>query len=139
MLTCKKCLIQYVGKTVDKFRYGWKNCRNNSRNYDWNQSCMQRILITLIDRTDPSDPWKREDYWKRTLCFMAPYGVIIKDHIWSIPLKLCKLKEKLCSYVIFILWRAFTALLFLWRRIFNVAYYFQNYANILLVKPRIIV
>ena len=83
LLTCKKCLIQYVGKTVDEFRYRWNNYKNNSRNYDCNQPCMQRHLyehyssaghcgflehlaIILIDKTDPSDSLKREDYWRRT-------------------------------------------------------------------------
>ena len=42
LLTCKKYLIQYVGKTVHVFRYGWNNYKNNSRNYDCNQPCMQR-------------------------------------------------------------------------------------------------
>ena len=96
LLTCKKCLIQYVGKTVDEFRYRWNNYKSNSRNYDCNQPCMQRHLyehyssvghcgflehvsITLIDKTDPSDPLKREDYWRRTLCTMAPYGLNIED------------------------------------------------------------
>ena len=31
LLTCKKCLIQYVGKTVDEFRYRWNNYKSNSR------------------------------------------------------------------------------------------------------------
>ena len=84
LLTCKECLFQYVGETVDEFRYRWNNYKNNSRNYDCNQPHMQRHLyehyssvghcgflehvsITLIDKTDPSDPLKREDYCRRTL------------------------------------------------------------------------
>ena len=94
LLTCKKCLIQYVGKNVDEFRYRWNNYKSNSRHYDCNQPCMQRhsyehyssvghcgflqhVSITLIDKTDPSDLIKREDYWRRTLCNMAPCGVNI--------------------------------------------------------------
>ena len=42
LLACKKYLIQYVSKTVDEFRYRWNNYKSNSRNYDCNQSCMQR-------------------------------------------------------------------------------------------------
>ena len=82
LLTCKKCLIQYVGKTVDEFCYRCNNYKSNSRNYDCNQPCMQRHLyehysnngflehvsITLIARTDPSDPLKREDYWIGCWC-----------------------------------------------------------------------
>ena len=44
LLTSKKCLIQYFGKTVDEFHYRWNNYKNNSRNYDCNQSCIQRHL-----------------------------------------------------------------------------------------------
>ena len=44
LLTCKKCLIQFVCKTVDEFRYRWNNYKNNSRNYDCNQPCIQRHL-----------------------------------------------------------------------------------------------
>ena len=73
LLTCKKYLIQYVGKTVDEFLYRWNNYKNNSRNYYYNKPCMQKHLyehyssvnqcrflkhvsITLIDKTDISDP-----------------------------------------------------------------------------------
>ena len=44
LLTSKKCLIQYVGKTLDEFCYWWNNYKNNSRNYDCKQPCMQRHL-----------------------------------------------------------------------------------------------
>ena len=98
LLTCKKCLIQCVGKTVDDFRYRWDNYKNSSRNDDCNEPCIQRHLyehyssvghcgflehvsITLIDNTDPSDPLKRENYWRRTLCTMAPYSLNIEDHV----------------------------------------------------------
>ena len=30
LLTCQKCLKQYVGRTVDKFRLRWNNYKNNS-------------------------------------------------------------------------------------------------------------
>ena len=99
LLTCKKWLIQYVGKTVDEFRYRWNNYKSNSRNYDFNQPCMQRHLykhyssvghcgflehvsITLIDETDPSDTLKREDYWRRTLCTTSPCGLNIEKYLW---------------------------------------------------------
>ena len=44
LLTCRKFLIQYVGKTVNEFCYRWNNYKNNSRNYNCNQPCMQRHL-----------------------------------------------------------------------------------------------
>ena len=98
LLTCKKCLIQYFDKTVDQFRYRWSNYKSHSRNYDCNQPCMRRHLyehyssvghcgflehvsIKLIDKTDPSDPLKRENYWRFTLCNMTPYSLNIEEHV----------------------------------------------------------
>ena len=43
-LFCRKCLFQYVGKTANEFHFKWKNYKNNYRNYDCNQSCMERHL-----------------------------------------------------------------------------------------------
>ena len=42
------------------------------------------LLITFIDKTDPSDPLKRVDYWRRTLRTMASFGLNIEDSICSI-------------------------------------------------------
>ena len=42
---------------------------------------LQDVSITLTDKTDPSDPLMREDYWRRTVCTMAPYGFNIGDHV----------------------------------------------------------
>ena len=98
LLNCKKCLIQYRDKTVDEFRYRWNNYKNNSRNYDCNQPCMQRHLyehyssaghcghfehasIILFDKTDPSDLLNREDCWRRILCTVAPDGLNIEDQV----------------------------------------------------------
>ena len=39
------------------------------------------VSITFIDKTDPSDPLKREDYWRRTLKTMLPYGLNIEDSV----------------------------------------------------------
>ena len=38
------------------------------------------VSITFIDKTDPSDPLKREDYWRRTLKTMAPFGLNNEDN-----------------------------------------------------------
>ena len=38
------------------------------------------VSITFIDKTDPSDPLKREDYWRRTLKTMAPFGFNIEEN-----------------------------------------------------------
>ena len=41
LLTCNKCKIQYVGKTVDEFRLRWNNYKDNKRNYLKKEACMQ--------------------------------------------------------------------------------------------------
>ena len=43
------------------------------------------VSVTLIDKTDGSDPKKREDYWMKTLKTMAPYCLNIEDSVWSYP------------------------------------------------------
>ena len=39
------------------------------------------VSITIIDKTNPSDPLKREGYWRRTLKTMASFGLNIKDSV----------------------------------------------------------
>ena len=92
LLTCNCCQKQYVGQTVDIFRNGWNNYKDNARQFDRGEHCMQRHLyehftlpghsgflhdvsITLIDKTDPSCPTKREDYWIDILKGKAPMGL----------------------------------------------------------------
>ena len=83
LLTCNRCKKQYVGHTVDKFRFSWNNYKGNCRKHQRGETCMQQHLyehfcssnhncfisdvsVTFIDKTDPSDPLKREDYRRRT-------------------------------------------------------------------------
>ena len=42
---------------------------------------IEDISVTIIDKTDQSDPLKREDYWRRTLKTTAPFGLIIKESV----------------------------------------------------------
>ena len=96
LLTCKKCHKQYVGKTVDSFRFRWNNYKNNNRKFLREEACMQQHLfehfsnddhsdfldeveIIFIDKTDSKDPNKRERYWRHTLRTMAPEGLNIED------------------------------------------------------------
>ena len=89
---------QYTEETMDDFRYRQSNYKSNSRIFDRKESCMQEHLyrhfsspchrgflndvsVTLIDKTDGSDPKKREDYWMKTLKTMAPYGLNIEDSV----------------------------------------------------------
>ena len=42
-------------------------------------SFLEDVSITLIDKTDPSNPLQRENYWRSTLKTMAPWGLNVKD------------------------------------------------------------
>ena len=42
---------------------------------------LKDVSITLIDKTDVSDPTKRETFWMHTLKTLAPYGVNVEDGI----------------------------------------------------------
>ena len=37
------------------------------------------VEITLIDKTDPSDPGRREEFWKTKLRTLAPLGLNIEE------------------------------------------------------------
>ena len=85
LLTCNKCKMQYVGKTIDDFRFRRNNYKDNNRKYPRKESCMQQhfsseghnsflydVSIIFIDKTDPKDPKKGEHYWQHTLKTMTP-------------------------------------------------------------------
>ena len=42
---------------------------------------LEDVSITFIDKADPSEPLKRENYWKNVLKTMAPLGHNIKDSV----------------------------------------------------------
>ena len=98
LLTCKKCSKQYVD-----FRFRWNNYKDNNWKYQRSETCMQDHLfrpfsspgyngflndvsITFIDKINPSDPLKREDYWRRPFKTIAPFGLHIEDSVWSITM-----------------------------------------------------
>ena len=39
------------------------------------------VSITFIDKTDPSDPLRREDYCRQALKKMLPYGLNIEEGV----------------------------------------------------------
>ena len=95
LLTCNKCFKQYVGQTVDEFRRRWNNYKSNDRKFQRLEPCMQEHLfshfsmaghsrflsnvsITFIDKTDPSDPLRREDYWRQYLKQWSHTSLILK-------------------------------------------------------------
>ena len=42
---------------------------------------LQDVSIIFIDKTDPSDPLKREKYWRDTLKTLAPDGLNISESV----------------------------------------------------------
>ena len=98
LITCNRCLKQYVGETVDEVRHRWNNYKDNTRKFVRGEHCMQRhlyehfklpghlgflndISVTLIDKTDPKDPTKQEDYWIHTLKTKATLGLNVEDSL----------------------------------------------------------
>ena len=98
LMTCKKCLKQYAGQTIDNFRYRCNNYKSNDRKFQRSEPCMQEHLFrhfsspghngflsdvseTFIDKTDPSDPLKQENFCRETLMTMAPCGLNIEDSV----------------------------------------------------------
>ena len=96
LLTCKVCAKQYTGKTVDKFRSRWNNYKDSDRAFLRGEEIKQKFLhehflkddhhgfekdvsICLIDKTQSSDPHKREYYWMRILKTLAPFGLNTED------------------------------------------------------------
>ena len=42
---------------------------------------IENLSLTFIDKTDPSDLLKREDYWRSTLKTMALFGLNIEESV----------------------------------------------------------
>ena len=48
---------------------------------EWHNCFLEDVSVTLIDKTDGSDPTKRETFWMHMLKTLAPYGVNVKNGI----------------------------------------------------------
>lgn len=93
LISCKVCGIQYVGQTcTDKFRKRWNNyvtCQRKAASggkppqnsfhqhflQNGHNGLVQDAEITIIDKTDPSCPTKREHFWIDRLGTMSPLGL----------------------------------------------------------------
>ena len=42
---------------------------------------LEDVSLTFIGKTDPSDPLKREDYWRSALKTMAPFGLNTEESV----------------------------------------------------------
>ena len=101
LLTCKICLKQYVGQTVEDFRLRWNNYKSKDRKYqklelklpymqehlfehfnrEGHHCFSDEISITFIDKTDPSEPLKRENYWRSIFQIMALWGLYVEESV----------------------------------------------------------
>ena len=82
---------------MDQFYSRWNNYKSDSREYSRCGSYMQHLFnhfctfghaeflndvsIKFIDKTDPSDPLKREGYWRYMLKTMAPFRLDIEESV----------------------------------------------------------
>ena len=47
-----------------------------------NDTCfLSDVSVTFFHKTDPSDPLKREDYWRCTLKTMASFGLKVEESV----------------------------------------------------------
>ena len=98
LLTCNQCRKQYVGQAVDSFHFRRNNYKCNCHKHAKGESVKQQHLydhfmledhtqfvndvsIIFIDKTDPTDPLKREQYWRHTLKTLVPYGLDVSESV----------------------------------------------------------
>ena len=96
LISCKACGLQYVGSTVERFRFRWNNYKNCQREAaqggtppqsffhqpflsEGHHGLVNDCEITLIDKTDFSDPARREFFWIRLLKTYYPLGLNIEE------------------------------------------------------------
>ena len=98
LLSCKVCGIQYVGQTSTRFRLRWNNYKSEARRFTSGKDVQQKFLhehfagenhndfesdcmITIIDKSDPQDPTRRERYWIHRLKTLMPLGLNIEENV----------------------------------------------------------
>ena len=106
LITCNRRLKQYVGQAIDEFRRRWNNYKDNARKFERGEHGMQRhlyepfnlschsgflihVFVTFIDKADPKDPTKREDYRVHTLKTKTPLGLNVEDGLWAKLIVFC--------------------------------------------------
>ena len=98
LISCKVCGLQYTESTVDRFRLRWNNYKYLQRiaseggtpkqNYfhqhflrENDHGLLEDCEIRLIDKTDPSDPTRREFFSMRKLKTLASLGLNVVEGI----------------------------------------------------------
>ena len=97
VLRVSTMVFNMLDKLQLTFRYRWNNYKDNCRKHSRNEDCVQKHLydhylscnndflnmvsVTFIDKTDPSNPLDREQYWRHILQTNAPHGLNIADGV----------------------------------------------------------
>ena len=85
-----------MGSKTEKFRFWWNNYKICERKSDRVEDCIQKYLheyflseghnsfindaeIIFIDKTDSSDPTRRDEFWRTKLKALAPYGLSVEE------------------------------------------------------------
>ena len=84
-----------MGLTSERFRFQWNN-NSCQREAEKRKNCMQKYVhdlflsvgrnslindveIVFNNKTDPSDPTRREEFWRNKLKTLAPYGLNVEQ------------------------------------------------------------
>ena len=51
LIICKPCLKQYVGQTIDTFRFRMNNCKDNNRKFQHAETCIQEHFLIHFSST----------------------------------------------------------------------------------------
>ena len=88
LLSCKICGLQYVGSTDDrKTLRGEEHMQPELFEHfaaDNHNCLLTDCNITLTDKTDGSDPTRREEYWRKVLKTVTPYGLNIDGYFCTL-------------------------------------------------------
>ena len=96
LIICKKCSKIYVGSTITSFRRRFNNHKSSVKRYGNGQRgipgehlyahfCegghegIKDMLVKIVDKTDVSDPTKREGFWAYKLDSFVPKGLNLMD------------------------------------------------------------
>ena len=95
-MLCKVCGKQYVGSTAERLRFQWNNHKNNQHKVKRCEDHTQKyfhehflsqdhngiinvIEIVFIDKIDPLDTTRRDEFWRAKLKTLAPDGLNIEE------------------------------------------------------------
>ena len=99
LVSYKVCGSQYDRSTADRFRLRWNNYKCSQRiaseggtlkqNYfhqhflsENHHGLFEDCEIRLIDKTDTSDPTRREFFWMRKLKTLTPLRLNVLEGVW---------------------------------------------------------